>query len=161
MSDLPALLERFRRGPELLAAVLTGVYGEEEDFLTAPGKWSIRQIVAHLADAEMVGAHRFRQVVAEDNPTLIAYDQDAWTRNLDYARRKPKTSLETFRRVRAENYELLKDLPPDAFTRTGNHTENGTMTLRQLLEGYAGHAESHAGQLQAIRDEYQKSKGKK
>jgi hypothetical protein len=161
MSDIPALLERFRRGPELLAAVLTGVYGEEEDFVTAPGKWSIRQIVAHLADAEMVGAHRFRQIVAEENPTLIAYDQDAWTRNLDYARRKPKTSLETFRRIRAENYELLKALPAGAFTRTGNHTENGPMTLRQLLEGYSSHAESHSRQLQEIRDEYQKAKGKK
>src|ERR1039457_278662 len=49
MSDIPALLERFRRGPELLAVVLIGVFGEEEDFLAAPGKWSIRQIVAHLA----------------------------------------------------------------------------------------------------------------
>jgi hypothetical protein len=160
MSDIAALLERYRRGPELLAVILTGVYGEEEDF-GLPGKWTVRQIVAHLADAEMVGAHRFRQVIAEDNPTLIAYDQDAWARNLDYARRKPKTSLETFRRVRAENYELLKDLPPAAFDRAGNHSENGRMTLRQLLEGYAGHAESHAKQLQSIREEYQKVKGKK
>ncbi|HLH15960.1 MAG TPA: DinB family protein [Bryobacteraceae bacterium] len=161
MSDIAALLERYRRGPELLAVILTGVYGEEEDFSVAPGKWSIRQIVAHLADAEMVGAHRFRQVIAEDNPTLVAFDQDAWTRNLDYARRKPKQSLESFRRVRAENYELLKELPPEAFDRAGNHTERGRVTLRELLEGYAGHAESHARQLQSIRDEYQKVKGKK
>ncbi len=160
MSDLAALLERYRRGPELLAVILTGVYGEEEDF-GFPGKWTIRQIVAHLADAEMVGAHRFRQVIAEENPTLIAFDQDAWTRNLDYARRKPKTSLETFRRIRAENYELLKGLPPEAFDRAGNHSENGRVTLLQLLEGYAGHAESHAKQLQSIREEYQKLKGKK
>jgi hypothetical protein len=90
MSDIPALLERFRRGPEVLAMVLTGVFGEEEDFVPAPGKWSIRQTVAHLADSELVGAHRMRQVIAEDNPTLIAFDQDAWTRNLDYSRRKPK-----------------------------------------------------------------------
>ncbi|MBZ5624659.1 MAG: DinB family protein [Acidobacteriia bacterium] len=161
MSDIPALLERFRRGPELLAVVLTGVFGEEEDFVRAPGKWSVRQIVAHLADAEMVGAHRLRQVIAEDNPTLIAYNQDAWTANLDYARRKPKQSLEAFRRIRAENYELLKGLPDSAFERAGNHTENGRMTLRQLLEGYAGHAESHARQLQEIREEYKKAKGKR
>ena len=126
MSDIPALLERFRRGPELLAVVLTGVFGEEEDFVPAPGKWSIRQIVAHLADAEMVGAHRFRQVIAEDNPTLVAFDQDAWARNLDYARRKPKQSLETFRRIRAENYELLKGLPETVFERAGNHTAEWT-----------------------------------
>src|SRR5438067_13154215 len=108
MSYLAALLERFRRGPEVLAMVLTGVFGEEEDFTIAPGKWSVRQIVAHLADAELVGAHRMRLVIAEENPVLTAFDQDAWTRNLDYGRRKPKTSLETFRRLRAENYELLK-----------------------------------------------------
>jgi hypothetical protein len=161
MSDLPALLERYRRGAEVLAMVLTGVFGDEEDFARAPGKWSVRQIVAHLADAELVGAHRFRQVIAEDNPTLIAFDQDKWTANLDYARRKPKQSLETFRRIRAENYELLKDLPESAFDRTGNHTENGPMTLRRLLEGYAGHAESHARQLQEIREEYKSVKGKK
>ena len=161
MSDLAELLERYRRGPELLAVVLTGVFGEEEDFARAPGKWSIRQIVAHVADAELVGAHRFRQIIAEDNPTLVAYDQDAWVRNLDYVRRKPKQSLEAFRRIRAENFELLKDLPEAAFDRAGTHTENGRMTLRQLLEGYAGHAESHARQLQEIREEYRQVKGKK
>ena len=56
MSNLAETLERFRRGPELLAVVLTGVYGEETDFTPAPGKWSIRQIIAHLADAELVGS---------------------------------------------------------------------------------------------------------
>jgi DinB superfamily len=161
MSDIAALLERYRRGPELLAAILTGVYGEEEDFVTGPAKWSVRQIVAHLADSELVGAHRLRQVLAEDNPTLIAFDQEAWARNLDYARRKPKQSLETFRRLRAENYELLKDLPPAAFERAGNHSEAGRMTLLALLERVANHSESHARQLQAVRDEYQKAKGKK
>src|SRR5471030_2409550 len=75
MSDLPALLERYRRGREVLAMVLSGVFGEEENFVPAPGKWSPRQIVAHLADAELVGAHRMRQVIAEDNPTLIAFDR--------------------------------------------------------------------------------------
>src|SRR5215831_14011290 len=129
MPEISALLERFRRGPEVLAMVLTGVFGEEEDFVTAPGKWSIRQIVAHLADSELVGAHRMRLVIAQDNPTLTAFDQDAWTRNLDYARRKPKQSLETFRRMRAENFDLIKDLPAAAFERAGNHTDRGRETL--------------------------------
>jgi DinB family protein len=161
MRDIPSLLERYRRGPELLAVVLTGVFGEEEDFVIAPGKWSIRQMIAHVADAEMVGAFRFRRIIAEDTPTLTAYDHDLWTQNLDYARRKPKQSLETFRRIRAENYELLKDLPAAAFERAGNHSERGRVTLGQLLEEYAGHAESHAQQMQAIRERYQHIKGKK
>src|SRR5258707_5005460 len=154
-------LERFRRGAELLATVLTGAAGEEVDFTPAPGKWSIRQIMAHVADSELVGAHRLRLVIAEENPTLTAFDQDAWTKNLDYAKRKPTQSLETFRRLRAENYELLKELPESTFDRAGMHTESGRRTLRSLLEGYADHAESHARQLQTIRAEYKKSKGKK
>jgi hypothetical protein len=161
MSNLAESLERFRRGPELLAVVLTGVYGDETDFSLAPGKWSIRQLIAHLADSELVGAQRFRQVIAEDNPALGAFDQDAWARNLDYARKQPKQSLESFRRVRAENYELLKSLPESAFERTGVHAERGPLTLRQLLEGYAEHAEGHARQMQAIREEFKKTKGKK
>jgi len=161
MSEISDLLERFRRGPEVLAMVLTGVFGEEEDFVPEPGKWSIRQVIAHLADAELVCAHRMRQIVAEDNPTLIAFDQDAWTRNLDYARRKPKQSLESFRRLRSENYELLKELPEAVYARTGNHSERGPITLRFQLELLAEHAESHARQMQAIREEYKRVKGKK
>jgi uncharacterized damage-inducible protein DinB len=159
MSELSDLLERFRRGPELIAVTLTGVFGEEEDFVPAPGKWSIRQIVAHVADSELVCAHRFRQMIAEENPTMIAYDQEA--KNLDYARRKPKQSLESFRHMRAENYELLKDLPESAYARTGNHSLRGSITLRDLLELLAQHAESHARQMQSVREEYKKAKGKK
>jgi hypothetical protein len=158
MPDIPALLERFRRGPELLAVVMTGVFGEEEDFVPAPGKWSARQIIAHLADGELVAAHRFRQMLAEENPTIIAFDQDKWTANLDYARRKPKQSLETFRRLRAENYELLKELPPAAFDRTGKHSERGALSVLSLLEGMAEHAESHARQLQALREAFKARK---
>jgi hypothetical protein len=161
MPDIPDLLERFRRGPELLAVVLTGVFGEEEDFASAPGKWSPRQVVAHLADSELVGAHRMRQILAEANPTLIAYDQNAWAANLDYARRKPKQSLETFRRLRAETLELLKGVPEGAFERVGNHTERGALTLRRLVELHVEHTESHARQLQGIRDEYKTAKGRK
>jgi hypothetical protein len=117
--------------------------------------------MAHLADAEVVCAHRCRQVAAEDNPTLIAFDQEQWARNLNYASRKLKQSLETFRRLRAENCELLRGLPESAFERAGTHTEAGRMTLRALVERNVNHTESHARQLQGVREEYKKAKGKK
>ena len=161
MNSLIDDLERFRRGAELLATVLTGAAGEEVDYSPAPGKWTIRQIMAHLADAELVVAHRMRQVIAEDHPTLVWFDQDLWTKNLDYARRKPAQSLDTFRRLRAENYELLKELPESAYERTGSHTKDGPLTLRYLLTYYTDHAENHARQLQSVRAEYKKAKGKK
>lgn len=158
MSNIPELLERYRRGAELLATVTTGVFGEEEEFVGEQGGWSIREIAAHLADAELVAGHRFRQVLAEPNPTLVAYDQDAWARHLGYAGRKLKQSLESFRRLRAENYELLRNLPEEAFARAGTHTVNGPTTLGRLLEIYARHAESHAAQIERLRDAYRKSR---
>ena len=153
-SDIAALMERFGRATEEVAGILKGVSGAEEDFVTAPGKWSIRQIAAHLADAELVGAHRLRQVIAEENPTLIAFDQDAWAKNLDYSRRTTAQSLESFRRIRVENFELLKGVPAGAWERTGNHSERGSLTLQLLVEGYAGHAESHTRQLREVREAY-------
>ncbi len=158
MSEIPELLERFRRGPELVATVMTGAAGSELDFVPEPGKWSLRQIVAHLADAEVVGCDRFRRVLAEENPTLQWFDQDLWAQKLDYARRKTSESLETFRRLRVENYALLKEVPEEAFARQGMHTRNGAMTLRQLLQAHAEHAEGHARQLRQVRDAYKQSK---
>lgn len=159
MSDLKGLLERFRRGPEILAVAITGAAGSEVDF--APeGKWSVRQIVAHVSDAEIVGAMRFRQIVAEDNPTFQAYDQNAWTARLDYSKRKPSQSLETFRRIRAENFELLKDLPAEAFDRRGTHSERGSITLHDLLQMYADHPESHANQIRALRAAFKEAKAR-
>ncbi len=158
MSELADLLERFRRGPEVMAVVLTGLGLEEQDYRTEPGRWTIREIVAHVADSEIVGAQRFRRIIAEENPVIMAYDQEAWARNLDYSRRKPAASLETFRRTRAENYELLKDLPAGTFERAGNHSERGRMTLADALRIYARHAEEHARQIQALRDRYRQSR---
>jgi hypothetical protein len=158
MNDAEELLERFRRGPELVASALTGAAGSEVDFRPGPGEWSVRQIVAHLADSEIVGAERFRRVVAEDNPTLLAFDESAWAERLDYQRRKPSASLETFRRTRAENYELLKDLSPESFERRGNHTELGPVSLLGLLKTYAEHAESHTQQIFRVREQFKRTK---
>lgn len=158
MSEISDLLERLRRGAELVAVSITGAAGSELDFSPEPGKWSIRQIVAHLADAEIVATMRLRQILAEENPKLEAWDQDAWVKNLDYARRKPSQSLETFRRIRGENHELLKDVPESAFERAGMHSERGRITLRNLLQMTAEHAESHAAQLRARRAEFKAAK---
>src|SRR5512146_3305656 len=127
MSELADILERFRRGGELLAMATTGVAGPELDFKPAENKWSVRQIVCHLADSEVVTAMRLRLIAAEDNPTLGAYDQQAWAKNLDYGKRKLSQAIETCRRLRMEKYELVKGLPESAFYRTGHHVERGTV----------------------------------
>ena len=160
MSELPDLLERFRRGPELVAMSITGAAGAELDFVPAPGKWSVRQILCHLADAEIVGAARFRTVLAEDNPLIVAYDQDAWAANLDYTHRKIAHALETFRHMRATTYDLLQAAPEAAFERKANHSERGPLILMDLLRTYVGHAEKHCEQISLVRQEYKAFKGK-
>jgi DinB superfamily len=158
MNEVPELLERFRRGAEMVAVSITGAAGSELDFVPEPGKWSIRQIMAHLADSEMVAGGRLRQIIAEDHPRIQAYDQNAWAANLDYAKRKTSQALETFRRIRGENYELLKDLPPATFEREGIHTERGQLSLKYLLQLMAEHAENHAAQLRTRRAEFKAQK---
>jgi hypothetical protein len=158
MTDRAALLERFRRGAEVVAATLTGAAGPEVDYRPEPGQWSLRQIVAHLADSEIVAVTRFRRTLAEDNPTIEWYDEKAWADRLDYATRKYSASLETFRRARAENYELLRELPEEAWLRPCVHSKFGPMTLYGLLETYAKHAESHAMQIRRVRDAFKRSR---
>src|SRR5581483_4468275 len=99
-----------------------------------------------------------RRIIAEDNPKLEAFDENAWAQKLDYAKRKPSQALETFRRIRGENYELLKDLPESTFERSAVHSERGPMTLKQLLQGCAEHAENHAAQMRTRRTEYKSFK---
>jgi hypothetical protein len=154
MNQLPELLERFRRGAELIASMTTGAAGPELDFSPGEGKWSVRQIVCHLADSECVASMRFRQLIAEENPAIQAYDQDAWASKLDYSRRKISLGLETFRRIRSDNYDLLKELPAETFSRRGTHSERGSVSLLDMLEIYAAHAEGHARQIRQVRDAY-------
>lgn len=154
MSELADLLERFRRGAELLAVATTGAAGPELDFKPGGEGLSIRQIVCHLADAEAVAVMRFRQVIAEENPTLPYFDDEAWAEKLDYARRKLSQPLETFRRLRTENHELLKEFPEQTFSRTGNHTKDGPVTLRGLVQWNAQHLEDHVRDIQRIRAAY-------
>ncbi len=158
MSELADLLERFRRGAELVAVATTGAAGPVLDFQPAPGKWGVRTIVCHLADTETVLAMRLRQVIAQDNPLLPVIDQDAWAERLDYSKRKLSPALEGFRRTRAENYELLKDLPEAVFARTGQHSKRGTITLLELLRIFAEHAEKHVQQIQSARAAFKEFK---
>jgi hypothetical protein len=160
MSELTDLLERYRRGGELLAMATTGAAGPELDF-KAPGQHlSVRQMVCHLADAEIVGAMRLRQIIAEENPTLQYFDDDAWAEKLDYHKRKISHALENFRRLRTENHELLKDLPEAAFERKGTHSKDGPMSLRDVVDWYAHHSESHVTEIRTIRAAYREQRAK-
>lgn len=124
----------------------------------APGKWSIAEILAHLADAEIVGSWRMRSIIGCDGIAVQAFDQDVWASAFQYAQRDAKHSLEVFRVLRENNLKMLKALPREAWDRHGMHSERGKETLAHLVRMFAGHDTNHTLQIEGIVAQLKKKK---
>jgi uncharacterized damage-inducible protein DinB len=114
----------------------------------APGKWSVREILCHLADCEIVFAFRLRQTLAEPHPVIQPFDQDLWARNYDAY--DAASALAVFTAVRHFNVQLIDSLPPEAFSRPVSHPERGTMTFQTIVDTMGGHDLNHLGQIERI-----------
>ncbi|HXM22792.1 MAG TPA: DinB family protein [Terriglobales bacterium] len=115
-----------------------------------PGKWSIAEILAHLADTELVGGWRMRLILGSNGVPIQAFDQDVWADTLGYSRRDPKVSLETFRVLREANLAMLKSLPKNLWENYGMHQERGKETIAHIVRMFAGHDLNHLGQVEKI-----------
>lgn len=116
----------------------------------APGKWSIAEILAHLADAELVIGYRMRLILASNGTAIQAFDQDAWAQTFNYNRRDPKTSLETFRMLRENNLRLLGTAPRSLWQNYGQHQERGKETVDHIVKMMAGHDLNHVAQIEKM-----------
>jgi uncharacterized damage-inducible protein DinB len=116
----------------------------------APDKWSVGEILAHLAEAEIVGGFRMRLILGAPGTPIAAFDQDAWVISGHYAKRDPRKSVEQFRVVREANLALLKSLTPEQWKDYGMHAERGQETIAHIVKMYAGHDLNHLGQIEAI-----------
>ena len=144
------LIAQYGDGYRAVAEALLKVTSEELDASPAPGKWSPRQIVHHLADSEMTAAVRFRLLLAEDTPAIKGYDQDHFAGRLHYER-PHEASLELFRAARAATAELMGCLTEADWLREGTHTEVGRFGMDTWLRIYAPHAHRHADQIRLAR----------
>jgi hypothetical protein len=117
----------------------------------APGKWSAAILVAHLADAELVGAFRLRLILAHERPPLTPYDQDLWATRLHYERATPKQSLERFTVLRRANLLLWAEASAEELARVGVHGERGEESVERQRRLFAGHDLAHLRQLARIR----------
>lgn len=115
-----------------------------------PGKWSIAEILAHLAEGEMVGAYRFRLVLSASGTPIQAYDQDIWQSNAGYLRKNPKKTLELFTKLRESNVAFFKSLTKEQWDCFGMHAERGKESLVRMAELYAGHDVNHLRQIESI-----------
>jgi DinB superfamily len=116
----------------------------------APGKWSPAQIIAHLADSEIVGSYRLRMIIAHDGVDIQAFDQDEWAANLAYEATDPAESVELFEATRVANLRLLRRVDPRLRDNYGMHSERGRETVSHLIRLYAGHDLNHLGQLERV-----------
>jgi len=116
-----------------------------------PGKWSISEIIAHLADTDLAAGFRFRAIAGgEDGVPLAGYDQNLWAEAGNYRAAKIGDSLKTFLAIREGNLRYLKGLPESSWNKYGMHSERGRETLRDLVVLVAGHDLNHIAQIKKI-----------
>jgi len=125
-----------------------------------PEKWSIAEILAHLADAEIVASWRLRSVIGANGVTIQPFDQNVWASVFEYGKRDAKLSLEVFRILRENNLAMLKAIPPESWDNYGMHLERGKETVRHLTHMFAGHDTNHAKQIETIAEQLKKKRRK-
>jgi hypothetical protein len=133
--------------PRQIARLIRGVSRKKLSRRPAPGTWAVAEILAHLADAELVVGFRIRLVLGASGTPIPAYDQDAWAAFSDYAKHDPALSLEALRATRERTLHLLKSVPRKSWDLYGMHSERGKETVTRMVEMLAGHDLNHLKQI--------------
>ncbi len=136
--------------PRKFATLTRGLGKKQLSRRPAAGKWSISEILAHMADAELVIGYRLRLILADNGTIIQAFDQDAWAETFGYGRCDPKVSLETFRTLRENNLRLLSSVPKQKWKNYGEHAERGRETVDHIVKLIAGHDLNHLQQVERI-----------
>jgi uncharacterized damage-inducible protein DinB len=131
-----------------LARIVGSLPADRVASAPAPGKWSVRDVLAHLADCEIVFAYRLRQALAEDHHVIQPFDQDVWSKV--YGSFDAASALAVFSAVRSWNVTLIRQMTPADLVRPVTHPERGTMTVQTIVETMAGHDINHLRRLAAV-----------
>jgi hypothetical protein len=139
-----------RETPQLVADLLTGVPAVQLSTSPAPGKWSVLEIIAHLAEDELVTSWRYRQMIENPGVALPGFDQDLWAKVGHYSAWTLDEALTMFRLLREANLRMLDNLTPEQWECGGIHGERGPITVRVLARYMAGHDRNHLDQIRNI-----------
>ncbi|HVX86782.1 MAG TPA: DinB family protein [Phycisphaerae bacterium] len=140
-----AAVEAYAAGAGYVREAIAGLGADDFRAVPVAGTWSIGQIVIHLMDSDLIASDRMKRVIAEENPTLVGFDEAAFARNLFYEKQDPQVAAEIFRMNRELTAVVLRSVPESAFKRVGTHNERGCVTLGGLVELYVGHLNHHLG----------------
>jgi hypothetical protein len=141
-------LKNLAATPRKLERLLGGTTARRAGAKPAPGNWSAKEIVCHLADCELVYGVRYRKILSEENAALMPFDQEALANRL-YRNQKLRDGLAVFKVLRAANIALLKSAPPSDRGRAGTHPDYGVLTLQQIVIHLADHDKKHVAQIAA------------
>ncbi len=139
-----------RETPDALAELIRGVPDQKLRTRPAADKWSVAELLAHFAEAEIGASWRYRQMIEHNGAPLPSYDQDLWYTLGDYASRDPQKSLQLFTLLRQENLTMFDRLTEEQWKRYGVHSERGEMSVRDLAQQIAGHDVNHLMQMRGI-----------
>ncbi|MFI5213811.1 MAG: DinB family protein [Gemmatimonadales bacterium] len=135
-----------------LRVAIAGLSATALDRPESPGKWSVAQVIRHLADSEVVCGWRLRLVLSQDRPAVTGYDQDAWVLRLRGAYPDVASSLAVLDALRGSHLRLLRSLKPDEWAREGVHVERGPESVSMMAQLYAGHDLAHLNQIERIKN---------
>jgi hypothetical protein len=141
------LIDHYETGAEKLSLAIRGL--TREDLLAVPdpaanvGRWSIQQVVIHCMDSDLVSTDRMKRMIAEDNPTLLGYDENKYVAGLFYNEQPVEDAVRIIDLSRKTFAKVLRKLPPEAFERTGVHNERGRLTVGSYLKAVVDHLEHH------------------
>jgi hypothetical protein len=144
-------IEVLQQTAPALRRAVAGLSAQQLGESEAPGKWSTRQVLQHLADSDLVWGYRVRMVLAHDRPPLTGYDQDLWADRLRYNESDPEQALAEFALLRQSNLRLLRRASREDLMRVGVHAERGEESVALMIRLYAGHDLLHLRQLDRIR----------
>jgi hypothetical protein len=147
-SERETLIDQYARGAARVTEALAKVPREALKWRPAEGKWSAHEVVVHCADSETNAALRIRYLVAEKEPLIVGYDQEAWARLFDYHAQPLEDALAATTAARSRTVPLLRSMSEADWKKAGRHTESGPYTADDWLRIYAAHLEGHAGQIE-------------
>jgi hypothetical protein len=136
--------------PKKIGRLLKGAAGAKLRKRPAPGKWSVGEILAHIADTELVSGYRIRTILGAPGTPIQAFDQDAWAAAMRYDKRDPRKSFGQFCALREANLAMLKTLASEQWEQHGMHAERGKETVAHIARLMAGHDINHLGQIERI-----------
>jgi len=147
-------LDAAEKSPKQIAAAVSGLSDKVLRYKPSPEKWCILEILAHLADIEIVYAYRIRQMLADVNPVIAPMDQDAWAKNLGYTKESAPELVAAYGLSRHRTVQLLRRCRPADLQKSAFHPEiKAAVTVAEMIERMASHGSNHLQQIDRLKKE--------